>query len=163
MKSLERLVLAYLKHITRPLLDPLQFAYRAERSVDDAVNMGLHCILQHSTNLGITQGFYLWTSAQPSIPSCLTFSQTNWHSSLCQPPSVSGSPASWQTGSSLWGWANSHPELSPSALVPLRVAYFPHCSSPFTQMTALQRTPLSSSWSLRMTLQSLASSRTETS
>ncbi len=28
-------------------LDPLQFAYRANRSVDDAVNMGLHFILQH--------------------------------------------------------------------------------------------------------------------
>ncbi len=53
-----------------------------------------------STNLGITQGSYLWTSARPSIPSCLTFSQTNWHGSLCPPPSVSGSPASWQTGSS---------------------------------------------------------------
>ncbi len=47
MKSLERLVLAYLKDITRPLLDPLQFAYRSNRSVDDAVNMGLHYILQH--------------------------------------------------------------------------------------------------------------------
>ncbi len=47
MKSLEILVLAYLKDITRPLLDPLQFAYRANRSVDDAVNMGLHYILQH--------------------------------------------------------------------------------------------------------------------
>ncbi|KAL0148770.1 hypothetical protein M9458_055948 [Cirrhinus mrigala] len=39
MKSFERLVLAYLKDITGPLLDPL--------SVDDAVNMGLHYILQH--------------------------------------------------------------------------------------------------------------------
>ncbi|MCI4375229.1 hypothetical protein PGIGA_G00106870 [Pangasianodon gigas] len=47
MKSFERLVLAYLKDITGPLLDPLQFAYRANRSVDDAVNMGLHDILQH--------------------------------------------------------------------------------------------------------------------
>ncbi|KAK3545648.1 hypothetical protein QTP70_009096 [Hemibagrus guttatus] len=47
MKSFERLVLAYLKNITGPLLDPLQFAYRANRSVDDAVNMGLHYILQH--------------------------------------------------------------------------------------------------------------------
>ncbi len=47
MKSLERLVLAYLKDITRPLLDPFQFAYRANRSVDDAVNMGLHYILKH--------------------------------------------------------------------------------------------------------------------
>ncbi|KAK3507233.1 hypothetical protein QTP70_011916 [Hemibagrus guttatus] len=42
MKSFERLVLADLKNITGPLLDPLQFAYRANRSVDDAVNMGLH-------------------------------------------------------------------------------------------------------------------------
>ncbi|KAL0148300.1 hypothetical protein M9458_056362 [Cirrhinus mrigala] len=47
MKSFERLMLAYLKDITGPLLDPLQFAYRANRSVDDAVNMGLHYILQH--------------------------------------------------------------------------------------------------------------------
>ncbi len=47
MKSFERLVLAYLKASTGPLLDPLQFAYRANRSVDDAVNMGLHFTLQH--------------------------------------------------------------------------------------------------------------------
>ncbi len=47
MKSFERLVLAYLKASSGPLLDPLQFAYRANRSVDDAVNMGLHFILQH--------------------------------------------------------------------------------------------------------------------
>ncbi len=47
MKSFERLVLAYLKASTGPLLDPLQFAYRANRSVDDAVNTGLHFILQH--------------------------------------------------------------------------------------------------------------------
>nr|XP_049617811.1 uncharacterized protein LOC125993017 isoform X2 [Syngnathus scovelli] len=40
-------VLNHLKDVTGPLLDPLQFAYRANRSVDDAVNMGLHYILQH--------------------------------------------------------------------------------------------------------------------
>ncbi len=47
MKSFEKLVLAHLKDITGPLLDPLQFAYRANRSVDDAVNMRLHYVLQH--------------------------------------------------------------------------------------------------------------------
>ncbi len=47
IKSFQRLVLAYLKASTGPLLDPLQFAFRANRSVDDAVNMGLHFILQH--------------------------------------------------------------------------------------------------------------------
>ncbi|KAK3558032.1 hypothetical protein QTP86_006409 [Hemibagrus guttatus] len=47
MKSFERLVLAYLKDITGPLLDPHQFAYQANRSANDAVNMGMHYILQH--------------------------------------------------------------------------------------------------------------------
>ncbi len=47
MKSFEKLVLAHLKDITGPLLDLLQFAYRANRSVEDAVNMGLHYVLQH--------------------------------------------------------------------------------------------------------------------
>ncbi|KAK3535563.1 hypothetical protein QTP70_016833 [Hemibagrus guttatus] len=52
MKSFERLVLSYLKDITDPLLDPRQFAYRANRSVDDAVNMALHFILQHLDSPG---------------------------------------------------------------------------------------------------------------
>ncbi len=52
MILLERLVLAYLEDITKPLLDTLQFAYRANRSMDDAVNMGLHYILQHLDKLG---------------------------------------------------------------------------------------------------------------
>ncbi|KAK3560165.1 hypothetical protein QTP86_034669 [Hemibagrus guttatus] len=52
MTSFERLVLSYLKDITDPLLDPLQFAYRANRSVDDAVNMALHFILQHLDSPG---------------------------------------------------------------------------------------------------------------
>ncbi len=52
MKSFERLVLAYLKDTTGPLLDLLQFAYRENRSVNDAVNMGLHFILQHLNRPG---------------------------------------------------------------------------------------------------------------
>ena len=52
MKSFERLVLSHLKSITDPLLDPLQFAYRANRSVDDAVNMALHFLLQHLDTAG---------------------------------------------------------------------------------------------------------------
>ncbi|KAI3366473.1 hypothetical protein L3Q82_000610 [Scortum barcoo] len=35
------------ERLTGPLLDPLQSAYRANRSVDDAVNTGVHYILQH--------------------------------------------------------------------------------------------------------------------
>ncbi|KAK3561058.1 hypothetical protein QTP86_026377, partial [Hemibagrus guttatus] len=52
MKSFERLALSYLKDITDPLLDPLPFAYRANRSVDDAVSIALHFILQHLDSPG---------------------------------------------------------------------------------------------------------------
>jgi len=41
------MVLTHLKDITGPSLEPLRFAYRANRSVDDAVNMGLHYVLQY--------------------------------------------------------------------------------------------------------------------
>ena len=47
MKVFERLVLRHLKEQTDALVDPGQFAYRANRSVDDAVALGLHHILQH--------------------------------------------------------------------------------------------------------------------
>ena len=45
-------MLSHLKEITDPLLDPLQFAYRSNRSVDYAVNLALHYILQHLDSAG---------------------------------------------------------------------------------------------------------------
>ena len=47
MKVFERLVLRYLKTATDSLLDPHQFAYRANRSVEDAACLGLHHVLKH--------------------------------------------------------------------------------------------------------------------
>ena len=46
MKTLERLVLQFLKSIIDPLLDQFQFAYRNNRSVDDAIALGLFYVLQ---------------------------------------------------------------------------------------------------------------------
>ncbi|KAK3525532.1 hypothetical protein QTP86_033961 [Hemibagrus guttatus] len=89
MKSFERLVLAYLKNITGPLLDPLQFAYQANRSVDDAVNMGLHFILQHLDKSGIYVRllFVDFSSAfNTIIPTLLQtkLTQLSVPSSICQ-------------------------------------------------------------------------------
>lgn len=42
---MEHLVLAHLKSITA--LDPLQFAYKANRSTEDPVNMAVHYVLKH--------------------------------------------------------------------------------------------------------------------
>ena len=47
MKVFERLVLRSLKAATDHQLNPHQFAYRANRSVGDAVALALHRILQH--------------------------------------------------------------------------------------------------------------------
>ena len=47
MKVLEYLTLAPLKSITDPVLDPLQFAYRANRSTGDEVKMALNCVQSH--------------------------------------------------------------------------------------------------------------------
>ena len=47
MKTLERLVLQFLKSIIDPLLNQFQFAYRNNRSVDDAVALGLFYVVQH--------------------------------------------------------------------------------------------------------------------
>ena len=40
-------MLRYLNTATDSLLDPRQFAYRANRSVEDAVCLGLHHVLKH--------------------------------------------------------------------------------------------------------------------
>ncbi|KAL0160132.1 hypothetical protein M9458_043857 [Cirrhinus mrigala] len=89
MKLFEKLVLAYLKNITGPLLDPLQFAYRANRSVDDAVNMGLHFILQHLDKTGnyVRILFVDFSSAfNTIIPTLLQskLAQLSVPSSICQ-------------------------------------------------------------------------------
>ena len=47
MKVFERFVLKFLQKATATILDPHQFAYRSNRSVDDAVALGLHYVLQH--------------------------------------------------------------------------------------------------------------------
>ncbi len=88
MKSF-RLVLAYLMDTTGPLLDPLQFAYRANRSVDDAVNMGLHYILQHLDRPGtyVRILFVDFSSAFSTIvPSLLQpkLTQLSIPTSVCQ-------------------------------------------------------------------------------
>ena len=47
MKCFERLVMAHIKTITPETLDPIQFAYRPNRSTDDSVSITLHTDLSH--------------------------------------------------------------------------------------------------------------------
>ncbi len=88
MKSFERLVLAHLKDSTGPLLDPLQFAYRANRSVDDAVNMGLHYILQHLDKPG-TYARILFVDFNSAFNNIIPDTLQNKMTQLLYPPPVS--------------------------------------------------------------------------
>ena len=47
MMSFESLVMAHLNSITPDTLDPLQFAYRPNRSTDDTISVTLHTALSH--------------------------------------------------------------------------------------------------------------------
>ena len=47
MMCFERLVMAHINSIIPDTLDPLQFAYRPNRSTDDAISIVLHTALSH--------------------------------------------------------------------------------------------------------------------
>ncbi|KAK3521556.1 hypothetical protein QTP70_013080 [Hemibagrus guttatus] len=50
MKCLERLIMRHIKTQLPPSLDPLQFAYRPNRSTDDAITTTLHLSRTHISN-----------------------------------------------------------------------------------------------------------------
>ncbi|KAK1789041.1 hypothetical protein P4O66_014995 [Electrophorus voltai] len=52
MKCFERLVIRHVKTHLPPSLDPLQFAYRSNRSADDAISTTLHLALTHLDKKG---------------------------------------------------------------------------------------------------------------
>jgi hypothetical protein len=47
MKCFERLVITHINTIIPETLDPLQFAYRPNRSTDDAISFAVHTALSH--------------------------------------------------------------------------------------------------------------------
>jgi hypothetical protein len=47
MKCFERLVMAHINTISPETLEPLQFAYRPNRSTDDAISIALHTALSY--------------------------------------------------------------------------------------------------------------------
>ena len=143
MKSFERMVLSHLKDITGSLLDPLQFAYRANRSVDDAINMGLHYILQHLDSPGTYARilFVDFSSAfNAIIPDILhsKLTQLTFPASTCQ----------WITNFLTDRRQQVRLEkmtINQSAQAHPRDVCSPHCSSPYTPTTAPRETHLSDS------------------
>ncbi len=163
IKSFERLVLAYLKASGGPWLDPLQFAYRANRSVDDAVNMGLHFILQHLDRPG-TYARILFVDFSSAFNTIIPDTLQNKLTQLSVPTSVCQWINSFLSDRQqlvrLGKFSSSTRTISTGApqgcvLSPLLLSLYTNdCTS---------KAPLSSSWSLQMTPHWSASSRTVTS
>ena len=69
MKCFERLVMAHINIILPETLDPLQFAYRPNRSTDDAISIALHTALSHldKRNTYVSMVFIDYSSAFNTI------------------------------------------------------------------------------------------------
>ena len=94
MKSFERLVLSHLSDITGPMLDPLQYTYRADRSVDEAVDIGLQYMLHHLDYPGTYARTLFVDFSSVSTPSSLKSYIRSSPSWQCLTPPASGSSAS---------------------------------------------------------------------
>ena len=69
MKYFERLVMAHINTIIPETLDPLQFAYRPNRSTDVAISVALHTALSHldKRNTYVRKLFIDYSSALNTI------------------------------------------------------------------------------------------------
>jgi hypothetical protein len=70
MTCFERLVMAHINTIIPETLDPHQFAYRSNRSTDDAISIALHTALSHLDKINTYNILecYSLTTAQCSTP-----------------------------------------------------------------------------------------------
>ena len=71
MKCFERLVMAHINSVLPETLDPLQFAYRPNRSTDDAISISLYTALSHldKRNTYVRMLFIDYSSAISTIVS----------------------------------------------------------------------------------------------
>jgi hypothetical protein len=67
MECFERLVMARINTTIPEILDPLQFAYRTNISIDDTISIALHTALSHldKRNTYVRMLYINYSSAQP--------------------------------------------------------------------------------------------------
>ncbi len=149
----------HLKDITGPSLDPLQFAYRSNRSVDDAVNMGLHYVLNLDRPGTYVRNLFVYFSSafNTIIPNLLLPKLTQFSVPTSIRQWINSFMTDRQQLVRLDKYTSSTRTISTGApqgcvLSPLLFSlYMNDCTS---------KDPLSSSWSLQMTPHWSASSRT---
>ena len=69
MKCFETLVMAHINTIIPETIDPIQFAYRPNRSTNDAISIALHSALSHldKRNTYVRMPFIDYSSAFSTI------------------------------------------------------------------------------------------------
>ncbi len=142
----KKLVREHICSVLPASLDPLQFAYRSNRSTDDAIAFTLHNALSHleNKNTYVRMLFMDYSSAFNTIvPATLVAKlQTLDWTDLC----TAGSWTSWQAEVRWSEWATTPHLPWPSTLVLLRAASSAHSCTPCTHMTVqLHTAPMSSS------------------
>ena len=69
MKCLESIVKKHICNSMENLCDDMQFAYKQNRCVDDAVTTLIHVLCAHLDEVKPTQGLFLWIVQVFSVPS----------------------------------------------------------------------------------------------
>ncbi len=125
VKCFEKLVRDYICSVLASSLDPLQFAYRSNRSTDDAIAFTLHTALSHleNKNTYVRMLFVDYSSAFNTIvPTTLVASRLWDWTDLC----AAGSWTSWQAEVRWSEWATIPHLPWPSTLVLHRAASSAH-------------------------------------
>ncbi len=148
-KCFEKLIREHICSVLPASLDPLQFAYRSNRSTDDAIAFTLHTALSHleNKNTYVRMLFVDYSSAFNTIvPATLVakLQTLGLNRSLC-------SWTSWQADVRWSEWATTPHLLWSSTLVLCRAASSAHSCTPCTHMTVQQHTAPMSSSNLLMT------------
>ncbi len=171
MKCFEWLVMQHIKSVLPPSLDPFQFAYRSNRSTDDAIATALHPALTYLdkkdsyvrmlfiafNTMGFSSAFdglqfsKRWASVQHSTQSSLSSSLTNWSSWGSTPLCATGCWTSWPGDLRQYGSALTHPAPSHWTQGPPKDVCWAPSSSLCWPTTAHRHTTLTFSLSLRMT------------
>ncbi len=150
-KCFEKLVREHICSVLPASLDPLQFAYRSNRSTDDAIAFTLHTALSHleNKNTYVRMLFVDYSSAFNTIvPATLVakLQTLGLNRSLC-----SWILAFWQAEVRWSEWATTHHLPWSSTLVHRRVASSAHSCTPCTHTTVQLHTARMSSSNLLMT------------
>ncbi len=142
-KCFEKLIRDYICAVLPAWLDPLQFAYRSNRSTDDAIAFTLHTALSHLENnntyvrmlfVGYSSGF---NTIVPATLVCEAPDFWDW-TYLC----AAGSWTSWQAAVRWSEWATIPHLPWPSTPMLLRAASSAHSCTPCIHLTVQPHTQL---------------------